>query len=205
MGQPKYVNGFLPTTHPDLLTMPLGWKRPRVIFVNSMSDLFHDAFPLEFIQQVFSVMERADHHIFQVLTKRSERLLELSRHLPWPKNVWMGVTVENADYTWRIADLIKTPARVKFLSVEPLLGPIPALPLSRIDWVVLGGESGPKARPMSREWVIDIRDQCEKAGVAFFFKQWGGTNRKKTGRVLDGRLYEEMPSVEEDEAQFSLL
>jgi protein gp37 len=205
MGQGKYRNGFAPTTHPDLLSLPLSWKRPRMIFVNSMGDLFHDAIPLSYIKEVFAVMEEAPRHVFQLLTKRSERLAEVTPLLPWPDNVWMGVTVENADYTSRIGDLVKTPARVRFLSVEPLLGPIDKLPLSGIHWVVVGGESGPHARPMRKEWVIAVRDQCREAGVAFFFKQWGGTNRKKSGRMLDGKIYDEMPEIARPDRQYSLI
>lgn len=193
MGQANYANGFRLTAHEHALNLPLDWKKPQTIFVNSMSDLFHKDTPLEFIKRVFDVMERASWHRFQVLTKRSERLLELSGILPWPKNVWMGVSVENADYTGRIDDLRRTGASVKFLSVEPLLGPIPEMNLRGIDWVIVGGESGPGARPMKPEWVEEIRDQCLYAGVPFFFKQWGGFNKKKNGRVLDGRIWDEMP------------
>ncbi len=205
MGQAKYQNGFAPTVHPDFLNLPLSWKRPRMIFVNSMGDLFHDEIPFDYIQKVFSVMERAHQHTFQLLTKRSERLRELSQDIEWPGNVWMGVTVEHSDYTFRMDDLRKTGALTKFLSLEPLLSALPSLDLSDIDWVVVGGESGPRARPMKREWVIDIRDQCKRAGVAFFFKQWGGTNRKKAGRLLDGKLYEEMPDIGRADGQYRLL
>jgi protein gp37 len=193
MGQPNYRNGFEVTVHERMLSLPLGWRKPQVIFVNSMSDLFHKSVPVDFVERVFEVMCRAEHHRFQVLTKRSGRLRQMSPSLPWPENVWMGVSVENPDYTFRIDDLRATGAAVKFLSVEPLLAPIPGLDLRGIDWVIVGGESGPHARPMKREWVIDIRNQCLEANVPFFFKQWGGTNKKKSGRLLEGRTYDEMP------------
>lgn len=193
MRQERYSNGFKTTLHEDLLDAPLRWRKPKRIFVNSMSDLFHKDVPLDFIQRVFDTMKRADWHVFQVLTKRSDRLLELSRHLEWPENVWMGVSVENQKYTFRIKDLVRTKAKVKFLSIEPLLGPISRLPLSGIDWVIVGGESGPKARPMKPEWVEQIRDRCIERDVPFFFKQWGGVRKKQTGRELDGRTWDEMP------------
>jgi len=195
MGSMSYVNGFRLTVHENLLDLPLRWKKPRVIFVNSMSDLFHADVPVDFIRRTFEVMERASQHVFQVLTKRSERLAELAPHLPWPKNVWMGVSVEDVDYIHRIDHLVATPAEVKFLSLEPLLSALPNLPLRGVDWVIVGGESGPHARPMEQAWVTDIRDQCQEAGVPFFFKQWGGTNKKKTGRKLDGRVWSEMPAT----------
>jgi protein gp37 len=193
MGQPNYVNGFTLTLHEHMLGLPLSWKRPQMIFVNSMSDLFHEDVPLEFIQKVFDVMRRASWHIFQVLTKRSRRLLELDQEIDWPPNVWMGVSVENQDYTFRIEHLRQTNATLKFLSLEPLLGPLPNLDLRDIDWVIVGGESGPGARPMKKEWVMDIRDQCLAANIPFFFKQWGGVRKKRTGRVLQGRTWDEMP------------
>jgi protein gp37 len=193
MGLDKYRNGFHLTLHPDTLTKPLRWTTPHTIFVNSMSDLFHHEVPLDFIQQVFDVMQRAHWHCFQVLTKRAKRLHKLHPQLPWPPNVWMGVSVENATYTYRIDLLRQTGAAIKFLSLEPLLGPLPNLDLRGIDWVIVGGESGPGARPMAVEWVRDIRDQCLSAGVAFFFKQWGGTVKTRTGRLLDGRTWDEMP------------
>ena len=196
MGQPNYVNGFEVTVHEHMLNAPLGWRRPQMVFVNSMSDLFHERVPLEFIERVSQVMVRAAQHTFQVLTKRSERLAELSAALDCPANVWMGVSVESADYTWRIDHLRATAAQVKFLSLEPLLGPLPGLDLRGIDWAIVGGESGPKARPMREEWAIDIREQCLSAGVPFFFKQWGGVNKKKAGRMLEGRTWDEMPAVE---------
>ena len=193
MGQPNYANGFKLTMHPQALEKPLEWKTPQVIFVNSMSDLFHKDVPLDFIQNVFDVMKRAHWHQFQVLTKRSERLMELGPQLEWTDNIWMGVSVENADYTFRIDHLRKTGAKIKFLSVEPLLGPIPRMNLKGINWVIVGGESGPGARPLEREWVVDIKNQCVKAKVPFFFKQWGGVQKKKAGRLLDGRTWDQMP------------
>ncbi|MBE0680414.1 MAG: phage Gp37/Gp68 family protein [Anaerolineales bacterium] len=193
MGQPNYANGFKLTMHPQALEKPLEWKTPQVIFVNSMSDLFHKDVPLEFVQSVFDVMKRAHWHQFQVLTKRSERLMELSPQLEWTDNIWMGVSVENADYTFRIDHLRKTGAKIKFLSVEPLLGPIPRMNLKGINWVIVGGESGPGARPLEREWVVDIKNQCIRAKVPFFFKQWGGVQKKKAGRLLDGRTWDQMP------------
>jgi protein gp37 len=199
MGQPNYVDGFKLAMHEHALELPLKWKKPRTIFVNSMSDLFLKGIPEEFIVKVFNVMARAHWHTFQVLTKRSERLLELSAELPWAPNIWMGVTVENKDYTFRIDHLLKTGACLKFLSIEPLLGPIPHLNLDGIDWVIVGGESGPGARPMEPKWVFDIRDQCREAYVPFFFKQWGGTRKKKAGRLLDGRTWDGMPVLSRQE------
>lgn len=193
MGQANYAHGFDLTLQPHALDLPLRWKKPQTIFVNSMSDLFHDDVPDHFIQQVFDVMRRAHWHQYQVLTKRSERLQELSRLLCWEPHIWMGVSVENEKHVKRIDHLRATNAHIKFLSLEPLLGPLCNLNLSGIDWVVVGGESGPKARPMEPAWVIDIRDQCLEAGVTFFFKQWGGVRKKKTGRELEGRTWDEMP------------
>ena len=193
MGQRNYRYGFDLTLHPHALELPLKWKKPQRIFVNSMSDLFHKDVPVEFIQQVFATMRQASWHRFQILTKLADRLAELSPAIDWPANVWMGVSVESADYTWRIDHLRSTGAKVRFLSVEPLLGPIPLLDLRNIHWIIVGGESGPGARPMQEEWVIAIRDQCQDVGVPFFFKQWGGVNKKKTGRELQGRTWDEMP------------
>lgn len=193
MGQPNYTNGFKLTIHERILDLPHHWKKARTILVNSMSDLFHEEVPVEFIQGVFNVMRQANWHRFQILTKRSNRLLELNHLLPWMANVWIGVSVENQDYTFRIDHLRKTNAHVKFLSLEPLLGPLPELNLRGIDWVIVGGESGPGARRMDRSWVIDIQKQCQYSGVPFFFKQWGGVNRKKVGRKLGGREWNEMP------------
>lgn len=194
MGQPNYANGFNLTLHEHMLEHPLNWKKPQVIFVNSMSDLFHTNVPLNFIQKVFHTMRRAHWHQFQILTKRSERLLELSSQIDWPDNVWMGVSVENEDYAFRIDHLRQTGAKTKFLSLEPLLGPLKNLELRNIDWVIVGGESGPGARPMQPEWVTDIRDQCLKTNVPFFFKQWGGVRKKRNGRSLDGKTWNQMPA-----------
>jgi len=195
MGNPRYRNGFSVTLHADQIELPLRWAQPRRIFVNSMSDLFHETVPESFIRRVFEVMERAERHVFQVLTKRAERLAMLAPRLPWPANVWQGVSVENARYVSRVRYLAGIPAAVKFLSVEPLLGAIPGLPLANIDWVIVGGESGPHHRPVMREWVRDIRDQCLVAEVPFFFKQWGGRTPKSGGRTLDGRQWDQMPAT----------
>lgn len=196
MGQANYRNGFALTLQPQMLDLPLRWRKPQTIFVNSMSDLFHEQVPLSYIQQIFEVMRRAHWHRFQVLTKRANRLAELDQHLNWPVNVWMGVSVENAEHTERIEKLRCTRAYVKFLSLEPLLGPLFKLNLQKIDWVIVGGESGHKARPMELKWALDIRDQCQRSDVAFFFKQWGGKNKKKAGRLLEGRTWDEMPSFQ---------
>lgn len=193
MGKERYRDAFKLTLQPDALDAPLRWKTPRVIFVNSMSDLFHKDVPFEYIQKCFAVMKEASQHTFQVLTKRPERVAELNGELTWPKNVWMGTSIENTDYLDRIRSLQKVSAKVRFLSVEPLLGPISKLPLRGIHWVIVGGESGPGARPMEAEWVRQIRDQCVAKSVPFFFKQWGGVNKKRTGRKLDGRTWDEMP------------
>ena len=193
MGQPNYVRGFDLAIHEQALEIPVFWKRPQTIFVNSMSDLFMEKVPEEFIKRVFKVMRSANWHTFQILTKRSERLLELNQHLQWMPNIWMGVSVENSEYKFRIDHLRETEANVKFLSCEPLLGPLSNLNLNGIDWVIVGGESGPGARNMDPDWVIDLRDQCIKAKVPFFFKQWGGANRKKSGRELEGKIWDEMP------------
>ena len=195
MGSFRYRNGFQVTLQHDIVDLPLRWKQPRVIFVNSMSDLFHKDIPDDFIKRVFATMEKAHWHTFQILTKRSERMAELAWKLPWPRNVWMGVSVESSDYTYRISDLAKVPAAVRFLSVEPLLSAIPRIPLRGIDWVIVGGESGPGARPMEAQWVRQIRRRCKLHGVPFFFKQWGGRNKKAAGRVLDGKTWDEMPSA----------
>jgi protein gp37 len=193
MGQEKYRDGFRITVHHDALDLPLRWHKPRRIFLNSMSDLFHKEVPLEFIQDVFAVAGQAHWHQFQILTKRADRLAELSPYLSWCPNIWMGVSVENNEYAWRTDCLRHTDAQTKFLSLEPLLGPIPDLDLTSINWVIVGGESGPGARPVDAEWVRDIRDRCVAARVPFFFKQWGGKNKKKSGRVLDGRTWDEIP------------
>jgi protein gp37 len=205
MGQSKYAG----TTHvsggrskwngvvrmdEENLKLPSSWKTGRMIFVNSMSDLFHEEVPTQFIQRVFATMKKNHQHSYQILTKRAERLTEIAEQLEWPENVWMGVSVENADYLHRIDHLRRTDAKIKFLSVEPLLAPLGEMDLSGIDWVIVGGESGPGARPMDRTWVRSIRDQCIDAGVAFHFKQWGGANKKRSGRILDGRKWDQFPA-----------
>ena len=195
MGQRNYVNGFNLTLHEHALDLPLTWKKPRVVFVNSMSDLFHKDVPLNFVLKVFDVMRSASWHTFQILTKRSRRVLELNEMIDWPPNVWMGVSVENRDYSRRIDDLRQTDACLKFLSLEPLLGPLPQLNPEGIDWVIIGGESGPGARSLKEEWVIDIRTQCTLARIPFFFKQWGGVHKKRAGRMLEGRTWDEMPEL----------
>ena len=200
MGQPNYANGFQLTLQPHMLELPLKWKKPQTIFVNSMSDLFHEDVPLAYIQQVFEVMSRADWHRFQILTKRAERLEELSSTLHWTPNIWMGVSIENDPHRRRIDHLRRTGAHIKFLSLEPLLGPLPDLDLTSIDWVIVGGESGPKARHMHPAWVIDLRDQCRRGKVPFFFKQWGGKNKKQAGRVLEEQVWDEMPPDSEMKA-----
>jgi len=193
MGQERYRNGFKVTLQPDVVDVPLHWKRPRMIFVNSMGDLFHKDVPVEFIARCFAVMQQASQHTFQVLTKRPERAAELASHLRWPSNVWMGTTVENADFLHRIDSLTEIPAAVRFLSLEPLLGPIPRLPLEGIHWVIVGGESGPAARLIEPTWALQIRNRCASQGVPFFFKQWGGVSKCLAGRELDGRHWNEMP------------
>jgi protein gp37 len=194
MGSERYRHGFRITLHPDLLELPRRWKQPRTVFVNSMSDLFHEDIPDEYIARVFETMQVCPHHTFQVLTKRAERLASLARRLPWPANVWMGVSVEDGRVVERVSSLLKVPAAVRFLSLEPLIGPLEELPLGGIDWVIVGGESGPRARPMKREWVTSILRQCRAAGAAFFFKQWGGVRKDLTGRTLNGKVYDEMPA-----------
>jgi protein gp37 len=205
MGQPKYANGFHLTLHPDTLQLPLRWKKPQRIFVNSMSDLFHQDVPLDYIRRVFETMKAAHWHQFQVLTKRSGRLLALTEEIDWPANVWMGVSVESEQYKNRINHLRRTGARVRFLSLEPLLGPLSDLDLDGIDWVIVGGESGPGARPMEKDWVVDIRQQCGRANVPFFFKQWGGVQKKLAGRRLEGRTYDEMPAAANSASAFIVL
>ncbi len=195
MGQPNYANGFDVAIHKSAFDLPLRWKRPQMVFVNSMSDLFHRQVPDLCIQDIFQTMLRADWHVFQVLTKRSSRLTQFGPLLPWAEHIWMGVTVEHEDYISRVDDLRACGAKVKFLSLEPLLGPMPHLDLTGIDWVIVGGESGPGARPLQADWVRQVRDGCSASGVPFFFKQWGGVNKKKNGRLLDGRTWDEMPGV----------
>ncbi|MEA3548592.1 MAG: phage Gp37/Gp68 family protein [Thermodesulfobacteriota bacterium] len=193
MGNKRYRNGFKLTLHPDLIGVPLRWVKPRLVFVNSMSDLFHEDIPLEFIQKIFFTMKQAKQHSFQILTKRSTRLTEIAHLLPWPDNIWMGVTIESGKYAYRADNLRKTPAAVRFLSVEPMIGPVKDLKLSEIDWVIVGGESGPKARKVEEVWVKSVRDQCVSEDVPFFFKQWGGTNKKKAGRELEGKIWNQYP------------
>lgn len=201
MGNPRYSNGFNLTVHDDQLTLPLRWKQPKKIFVNSMSDLFHEDVPDEFILKAFEIMEKAHWHLFQILTKRAERLAKIAPRLPWPSNIWQGVSIENADYSWRVQHLRRVPAKVRFLSVEPLLGPIPDLPLTGISWVIVGGESGPNYREVEINWVRDIRDQCLRTNVPFFFKQWGGLTSKAGGRYLDRRVWSQMPNITVDSSR----
>ena len=193
MGQPRYHNGFEVTLQRDILDLPLNWHEPRLIFVNSMSDLFHEEVPEHYILQIFETMRLANWHTFQILTKRSNRLAQLASKLPWPKNVWMGVSVESPVYYFRIRDLMTVPASVRFLSIEPLLESIPRIPLRGIDWVIVGGESGPGCRPMDRTWVLEIRDKCLNQQIPFFFKQWGGVRKKTSGRILNGKTWNQMP------------
>lgn len=195
MRNKRYRNGFDLTLHPDLLQQPLKWKTSKMIFVNSMSDLFHEDIPFNFIEKVFAVIGEARWHTFQVLTKRAERLAELSMDLPWPGNLWMGVTIESGRYIYRADHLRKVPASVKFISFEPLIGSVAAIDLSGINWAIVGGESGPRARIMKKKWVNEILALCAAENIPFFFKQWGGINKKKTGRILNGRTYDEMPFV----------
>ena len=195
MGIEKYKDGFELRVHEDALTVPYSWKKAKVVFVNSMSDLFHDDVPFEFIEKVFTIMNDTPQHTYQVLTKRADRLYELHHRLNWTKNIWMGVSVENEKVLDRIDFLRETNAMVKFLSCEPLIGPLRKMNLDNINWVIVGGESGRKARPMKEEWVWNIQQQCGDANVAFFFKQWGGVNKKKTGRELGGKTYDEMPRM----------
>jgi len=201
MGIEKYKDGFAVRMHPDALRIPYSWKTSKIVFVNSMSDLFHENIPLEFIQRVFDVMNDNPQHVFQILTKRAERLLKLHSGLKWTHNIWMGVSVENDKVKHRIDLLRKTKAKVKFLSCEPLIGPLYDMNLKKLDWVIVGGESGHRPRPMETDWVLDIQGQCKKADVAFFFKQWGGRNKKKNGRLLNGQTYDEMPEMMELEKE----
>jgi len=195
MGLDKYSNGFKITIHPDALAIPYSWKKPKLVFVNSMSDLFHKDVPVSFIQDVFQVMNDLPKHTFQVLTKRADRLAQLSPLLNWTDNIWMGVSVEDDRVIDRIDALRKTSAAIKFLSLEPLIGPLSNLNLLDIDWVIVGGESGHKARPMKKQWVLDIKNQCLHSNTPFFFKQWGGKNKKQAGRLLDGKTYDQMPAI----------
>jgi protein gp37 len=199
IGQKRYRNGFKLTLHREALNEPSCWKKPRIVFVNSMSDLFHEKLSFEFIQDVFRVMNENKRHVFQILTKRSGRLVALAPQLKWSENIWMGVTVENNDYVFRADDLRKVNCAVKFLSLEPLLGPLPDLDLKKIDWVIVGGESGPRSRPINEKWVIEIKNLCERKKIPFFFKQWGGVNKKKAGRLLLGKTWDNYPKEAERE------
>lgn len=194
MGVPSYSKGFSVALHEGALELPLRWRKPRTIFVNSMSDLFHESVPDSFINKVFNVMNKTRRHRYQILTKRSERLKRVAPSLPWVEQIWMGVTVEEDKYIHRVDDLREIPASIKFVSLEPLLGPIPSLSLEGIDWIIVGGESGPRARPLDVDWVLEIKEKCQKANVPFFFKQWGGINKKKAGRFLEGRVWDQMPN-----------
>lgn len=205
MGQPNYKNGFQISLHPHTIEYPLKWKKSKLIFVNSMSDLFHEDIPEEFIIKIFDVMKRAHWHTFQILTKRSLRLAEIAKRLFWPPNIWMGVSIENSDYKYRIEHLLQTPSKVKFLSLEPLLGPLGPTSFNGIDWVIVGGESGPNARKMEKEWVIDIHEQCKTQSIPFFFKQWGGKNKKKSGRLLEGRTWDSLPKQPFEDEKKSFL
>jgi protein gp37 len=193
MGVARYQAGFKLTLQPDVISAPLAWKKPRLIFVNSMSDLFHEEVPVDYLIRVFAVMNQCEHHVFQILTKRSERAAELAKCFEWTPNIWLGTSVENQEFVGRIRDLVRTPASTRFLSLEPLLGPIPRVPLRGIDWVIAGGESGPGARPMNPDWVRQIRNRCVARSVPFFFKQWGGVQKKRFGRDLDGREWNGFP------------
>jgi len=193
MGQPNYRDGFEVRTHDHMLELPFRWIKPRMVFVNSMGDLFHEKVSDAFILSVFEVMEKTPQHTYQLLTKRADRLVTVASILPWPKNVWMGVTVEDNEHLNRVERLREIPSTVRFLSIEPLLGPLPDLDLEGIDWVIVGGESGPGARPMQRDWVISIRDACIRESIPFFFKQWGGSRKKIAGRELENRTWNQMP------------
>lgn len=203
MGLERYENGFEVKTHDDLVDVPLNWRKPRLVFVNSMSDLFHEEISEEFILNVFKTMNSCPMHTFQILTKRSARLADISRRLKWTNNIWMGVTVEDKNNIFRVNDLRASDAKVKFISCEPLLGPLDGLSLDQVDWVIVGGESGPNARPMKKEWVFMIRDKCNKKGIPFFFKQWGGWDKKARGRSLEGKIWDQMPKLAH-ERQYSL-
>lgn len=193
MGQPNYRDGFAVRVHERMLEVPIKWAKPRMVFVNSMGDLFHEEVPLAFIQRVFEVIERTPRHTYQLLTKRADRLADIASLLPWHRNVWVGVTVEDNERLSRVTKLRQVPSIVKFLSIEPLLGPLPDLDLGRIDWVIVGGESGPGARPMHRDWALEIRDACIDNAVPFFFKQWGGVRKKAAGRKIEDRIWNQMP------------
>lgn len=195
MGMEKYKDNFKIRMHNNALNIPYNWKKPKIVFVNSMSDLFHEEIPNHFILKAFKVMNENPQHIFQVLTKRAERLSTVANKLHWTKNIWMGVTVENSSVEHRIEYLRDINAYVKFLSLEPLIGPLPNINLSKIDWVIVGGESGNNPRPMEKKWVVDIKEQCKNSNAYFFFKQWGGKNKKKNGRAINGKYYNGMPEI----------
>lgn len=195
MNSKNYINGFQVTCHDHLVGLPLKWKKSRTVFVNSMSDIFHEEVPTDFILKIFKTMNLTNQHIFQLLTKRTERLLELNKSIKWSENIWMGATVESANYTSRIENLVRSDAKIKFLSIEPLLEDLGKLNLSGIDWVIVGGESGPNSRPMEEAWVLNIKEQCNENRIPFFFKQWGGRNKKKAGRLLKGITWDEQPRI----------
>ncbi len=201
MGQPNYRDGFAVRTHDHMLKVPFGWAKPRMVFVNSMGDLFHEDVPIDFIRRVFGVMESTPRHTYQLLTKRAGRLARVARSLPWPPNVWMGVTVEDNEHINRVEQLREVPSAVRFLSIEPLLGPLSDLNLDGVDWVIVGGESGPGARIMHKNWVLEIRNACSARAVPFFFKQWGGTRKKAAGRELEHRTWNQMPDTSLGEAE----
>jgi len=198
MGQYRYRNGFKVTLHPEAIEEPYQWRKPRVVFVNSMSDLFHEDIPAKYIQSIFEVMNNTPRHTYQILTKRSERLAELAPILNWSENIWMGITVENNRYLHRVDHLRQVDAHIRFLSLEPLLGPLDELNLHGINWVIVGGESGPNARPIKEEWILTIKNKCVFSDVPFFFKQWGGFNKKKNGRMLEGRQWDELPDAKDN-------
>jgi len=204
MGNKKYKRGFKVTPHYDLIKQPLSWKKPQVIFVNSMSDLFHEDVSDDFVIKMFDTMNQAHWHTFQILTKRSKRLAKIASDLHWSENIWMGVTVETSKQLFRLTDLGNVPASIRFVSMEPLLGHINDFPVDNLDWVIVGGESGPKARPIQESWVIEIRNRCLKHNIPFFFKQWGGVNKKKSGRLLDGKYWDEIPSTKDLDLKLSL-
>lgn len=193
MGVDKYKNGFSITIHESLLEEPLKWKEPRLVFVNSMSDLFHRSVPTDFIKNVFEIMNQVPQHTFQILTKRPSRIVALDSKLDWTPNIWLGTSIESERWLNRLSQLKETGAQTRFLSLEPLLGPLPDLDLADIDWVIVGGESGPGARPMQADWVREIRDNCIARKIPFFFKQWGGVFKKRTGRILDNKVWDQMP------------
>jgi protein gp37 len=201
----RYRNGFKVTLQEDIVELPLRWRKPRLVFAGSMTDLFHEDIPFEYLLRIFETMQKAHWHVFQLLTKREDRLAELYKHLPWPENVWMGVTVESSKEISRMEILRKVPAAVRFVSMEPLLGPIPRFPIDGIDWIIVGGESGPNARPVEYRWIVEIRNRCLKNNIPFFFKQWGGINKKKSGSLLDGKYYHEYPAFPKAIQQESLV